>query len=579
MSSPNATTPEITSEPVSSTTQALLSVQCQPGDRLEYLETVQERVRALQNEIRLLNERHNQLAPANCLPVEILSEFFQTYREIVREQSIWTPKSIGRTSWIRFSHVSQRWRAVALDCKAVWTDLMFNAKPEFTQLMLDRSENAKVRVNFDRGNPGHNDMVVKALSHPYGLRDLTVFCDNRNKFDVSPCLAEVSLTSHSLRTLHLESMGGRPIKLPSNFTFGGAQVLTNLTLIEVDFQWNNIPLGQALQSLHLIRPRILAHLMHTATWEEIHDALALAPNLSSFHFEFLLPITRLPEDIATRPVKMEHLETIFIEDTTFAMGEFFLMIQAPVSASVHLAFADCDADAIERCIANLQDLSKDKSSQMKHFGIRKIELSSAAHGEIEVEFFQPTTPEAESLKEPTLRFWFRDIDDDLTKAFMAAMKAHLGLGALSRLSLSRSWIPLSVLIDSLSELPALKSISTKDRLEEMVSLLAQDPAQGVDEDSVDAKPYFPALRTLKFYYNPEIEADIDHLISALKCRPPSRRITKMVFSRSWLQTPAQYKALRAAFPDMEISWDGKMEDMTDEGEKENGVEASINESA
>ncbi|TEB27631.1 hypothetical protein FA13DRAFT_1607377, partial [Coprinellus micaceus] len=107
-----------------------------------YHEKLAQRIAELREEIRILENCHNQVTPICCLPPEILSKIFLTLSAV-------TPRHHPRdsVSWFRVSHVCVHWRSVALSCSDLWANLRF-VSPAFTELMLDRAREALLSVVF-----------------------------------------------------------------------------------------------------------------------------------------------------------------------------------------------------------------------------------------------------------------------------------------------------------------------------------------------------------------------------------------------------------------------------------------------
>lgn len=551
---------------ISPTTQILILEQSSADGRLEHAQRIQERIRGLENEIQLLKQRQNDILPLpNRLPIEILSEIFHVYRELIREATIYKRDAIESTvRWLRFTHVCQYWRRAALACTAVWANPVFNAKPKLTQLMLDRSRNAKLTIQFKRIDAGHNAILLEGLSNPDRLfRELTVTCNDKNNFELSPFLGRLENSSACLRKLQLEANGAQNIKLPTDFTLGSAPVLTHLSLIQIDFQWENIPLGPAMQSLILAPSQRPADF--TSTWATIRRALSMAPNVSYLKLQRVLADGQLPEQLASNPLDMPNLRRITVEDSFLAIGELFYMLRAPWTPNsvAYLTFTDRGrADVIDRCLANIQDIAKNPQCQMKSCGILDLRLGRCGNGtaDIQVLLHRSDSEKYQDLHGLTdMIFTFLDVDDAMKRSFMTALKTHLGLCALQELRLMfPSWMSPSMLAELFADLPALRLIKTFASLNDVVALLALDPARGAEQDPIGTQPYFPALRTLEIH-DPDVYPrfpDVNLLIRALKCRPPSRQIEYLEFYMCWDKFDNNYpKKLRAAFPGMEVFWE------------------------
>ena len=91
----------------------------------------------MEERIRTLKCRRNQLSPIYRLPVEILCNIFKFS---LTESQTRTPES-----WINFSQVSQHWRSSALNAPELWTNILFNY-PRWAKKMLIRSKMARLTI-------------------------------------------------------------------------------------------------------------------------------------------------------------------------------------------------------------------------------------------------------------------------------------------------------------------------------------------------------------------------------------------------------------------------------------------------
>ena len=95
----------------------------------------------LEESIRALKSRRNELSPVSRLPPEVLCIIFSFIED--RNISHRSPES-----WINFSRVSQQWRSLALSAPELWTNIPINY-PRWTQEMLIRSKMAKLTIRVD----------------------------------------------------------------------------------------------------------------------------------------------------------------------------------------------------------------------------------------------------------------------------------------------------------------------------------------------------------------------------------------------------------------------------------------------
>ncbi|TFY64321.1 hypothetical protein EVJ58_g2690 [Rhodofomes roseus] len=143
-----------------------------------------------------LRTRLNTFASISVLPPEVLSEVFmhtagaggrstaQSDRWGIYMESLTRPYS-----WIRVSHVCRHWRAVALNCPALWGNLTVTKQREWMEEVLGRSKKAPLYVSVDismslpmglsatfypRVNSPQEDSLASILSHTARIRSLSL---------------------------------------------------------------------------------------------------------------------------------------------------------------------------------------------------------------------------------------------------------------------------------------------------------------------------------------------------------------------------------------------------------------------
>ena len=103
----------------------------------------------LEESIRALKSRRNELAPVSRLPPEILCNIFSLIEDRNAFEFMDPIRGWGSPeSWIDFSRVSRHWRSIALSAPELWTNIPFNY-PRWTQEMLTRSKMAKLTIRVD----------------------------------------------------------------------------------------------------------------------------------------------------------------------------------------------------------------------------------------------------------------------------------------------------------------------------------------------------------------------------------------------------------------------------------------------
>ncbi|TEB15221.1 hypothetical protein FA13DRAFT_1573069, partial [Coprinellus micaceus] len=101
-------------------------------------------IKELKGEVKALEWSCNTLSPPNRIPPEVLSRIFVMVQWRSRARGLGRP---GNLAWLKITHVCRHWRETAIACQALWTTLSF-IKPKITHLMLQRSQNAPLIVDF-----------------------------------------------------------------------------------------------------------------------------------------------------------------------------------------------------------------------------------------------------------------------------------------------------------------------------------------------------------------------------------------------------------------------------------------------
>ena len=131
---------------------------CSAGDPLDEKRSIIDRsIARLEESIRALKSRRNELSPISRLPVEVLCNIFKFSLDENRER--------GPESWTNFSQVSQHWRSSALNAPELWTNIPLNY-PRWAQEMLIRSKMAKLTIRLRSiSSPSLDTSDPKLLKH------------------------------------------------------------------------------------------------------------------------------------------------------------------------------------------------------------------------------------------------------------------------------------------------------------------------------------------------------------------------------------------------------------------------------
>ena len=191
----------------------------------------------LEESIRALKSRRNELSPIARLPVEILCNIFS----LIEDNSIFY---LGRSpkSWINFSHVSRHWRSSALNAPELWTKIPLGY-PRWAQEMLIRSKKAKltIRSNFslDELNPQIIKTVRSCLHEMNRVEEinLTVFPG----LILEEVFWDLPKSAPQLHTLCIDSFhySGTAFSIDKNFLYD-TERLQCVELINCKISWDSL---------------------------------------------------------------------------------------------------------------------------------------------------------------------------------------------------------------------------------------------------------------------------------------------------------------------------------------------------
>ena len=123
---------------------------CSAGDPLdEKRNTIDRSIARLEESIRALKSRRNELSPISRLPVEILCNIFKFSEGRARRPD----------SWTNYSQVSQHWRTSALNAPELWTNIPLDY-PRWAQEMLIRSKMANLTI---RSKPSLKESAIETV--------------------------------------------------------------------------------------------------------------------------------------------------------------------------------------------------------------------------------------------------------------------------------------------------------------------------------------------------------------------------------------------------------------------------------
>ncbi|KAG5647807.1 hypothetical protein DXG03_007729 [Asterophora parasitica] len=296
---------------------------------------IDQEMQRLEDAIRLLKSRRNILAPISRLPPEMLAKVF-SFRAA---ESV---ESSNPLEWIRVSHVSRHWRAIALDSPSLWGNLVFT-RPKWSEEMLKRSKMASLIVKADLTciTPRIFEAVRLALLHGPRIHDLQLRAASATierllsrdlELFEAPMIHSLSLSVP--RITRFGSDEG--FTIPSTILSGETPYLRRLDLDKCNISWESALL-QGLTHLKI-------HDVTTAarpTTQQLVDALERMPRLEVLDFRDALPLSpetatsdALPEG---RIIDLPVLNHLAIVSTVPECSNLIRHISVPTGARVHLS--------------------------------------------------------------------------------------------------------------------------------------------------------------------------------------------------------------------------------------------------
>jgi len=293
----------------------------------------------LEDSMRILKSRRNVLAPISRLPPEMLAKIF-SFRAVESAES---PNPL---EWIRISHVSRHWRAVALDCPSLWGNLVFS-RPKWSEEMLKRSKMASLVVKADLTciTPRIFEAVRLALLHGPRIHELQLRA-------ASATIERLLTTDSSFEAPMISSLS---LSVPRNTRFGTdegftipAAVLSGETpyLKRVELQKCNISWDSSLLSglTHLKIHDVTATARPTT--QQLMNALERMPALEVLDFQDALPLSPgagAPDSPPDRVIDLAQLTHLAVTSTVPECVNLVSRITIPANARVHLSCSGTEA--------------------------------------------------------------------------------------------------------------------------------------------------------------------------------------------------------------------------------------------
>ncbi|TFK24701.1 hypothetical protein FA15DRAFT_704349 [Coprinopsis marcescibilis] len=216
-----------------------------PEDRLRRAElrrAIEDRIAELEGGIRDLWSQRNALSDISQMPGEILCRIFAFCAQHEPWKGYaWTTKR--DLPWFRVTHVSRHWRAVAIACPELWTEIYLTGTP-LTQMMVERSKQVPISVeawctfsDTAASKKALHDILVKEM---HRLKTLRLTSSDSNILDaiLTTPLKPVAPTLRDLRIDHCDPHN--LLKIPEQLLDeGGAPNLREFSVRGCQFSWTS----------------------------------------------------------------------------------------------------------------------------------------------------------------------------------------------------------------------------------------------------------------------------------------------------------------------------------------------------
>ncbi|KAF5333548.1 hypothetical protein D9611_002722 [Ephemerocybe angulata] len=456
---------------------------------------IADRILQLEREVLSLKISHNTMAAPCRLPPEILANIFI----LVKEDS-W-PRH-----WIMVTFVCQHWRAVAIDCAALWTSLPF-LNADFTEIALLRSKTAPLSMTFKRNTqkPGYAAAFCVILSQSERLLKVNIsddvfastFCECAR---VAPILQELVLEMSEGSTLCLS---GQP--LLKGFLRNGAVSLNNLSLERCGpFPWtDHLPFAHCLIELRLVGEHHLEY--QRPSLSILLDSLKQMAVLQKLDLSGYLPSTEDPDlwNSSQHPPSstiLATLEQVYLKDSASRIIGFLQSTQLPGTKNILRVKDQFYGPLIQQLFGSVKSSWRDV---WQLIGLQRfyLEYDIAADWEAPDTFCSDFYFATEDHPQGSHRLF---LETEAGHTLMSIFTSQLDYSSLLYLSLTRPEYPFTKhlwknIFPHLKQLKDVNFARSTDSCASFIEALEEDPALGHQHlqdgahDVLKATPYLPAL--------------------------------------------------------------------------------------
>ncbi|KAF8074861.1 hypothetical protein FPV67DRAFT_1445873 [Lyophyllum atratum] len=300
---------------------------------------IDQEMQGLEDSIRALKSRRNILAPISHLPPEMLAKIFSF-------RAAESAESINPLEWVRVSHVSRHWRAVALDSPSLWANLVFT-RPKWSEEMLKRSKMASLVVKADLTciTPRIFEAVRLALLYGSRVQELQLHAASATidrLLTADPSFEAPMIHSLSLSVPRTTRFGtDEGFTLPETVLKGETPYLRKVDLQKCNISWDS----SLLKSLtHLTIHDVIASARPTT--QQVMDALERMPSLEVLDLHDALPLAPgagISDSPPDHIIDLKQLTHLAITSTVPECVNLVSRITIPASARVHLSCSGTEA--------------------------------------------------------------------------------------------------------------------------------------------------------------------------------------------------------------------------------------------
>ncbi|KAF5315586.1 hypothetical protein D9611_005003 [Ephemerocybe angulata] len=537
------------------------------------------RMREVEEDLQNLKRSYNALSATNSIPPEILSNIFIIHNASIIQTYPATTFQREAFSWIYVAHVCHHWREVALNCGALWSNLLF-LKPSLTETMLTRSKNSPLTVKLlGHNNPIFEPSLSKILSQTHRLRSVNLSGNVKDTL-----LSNASGSAPLLEELTLAAFGNLSSKIPMAFLQGGAPSLKaiNLKGIEIPF-WGSLPLGPNLTHLRLDL-KGLQH-AHRPSASAFMKSLEELPLLQLLSLSGSLPIDTYPKWTSTSsPPIFRNLRDLFIDDTFSALSQFVqaeaIKIPKTATVAITLDYSFQNPEAIGRFLLELRERWEGLEAPIPGLAIFKTFEPGHLHDD-DFGFNIYLDPSSDIFRRdrPDFIFNFSNTTDTLTcgEVFKAFVE-ELDLSHVQTLRISEGMSPLTAneWRMACTDLKALKTIifETSD-VSDFLGQLGKVPTN--IDSTIPVTAPFPSLSKLVFHclnflqYFPTGSHFTSALIPALKRQQEASPLSvklEILACNGFNHT--QHKKVCESLPNLAFLWDNYEDNCDDDDDDDEG---------